>query len=605
MSAGYSWGTVEWALRTAAEPWAERVARRSEDQLSEVREARAAEPVDPFMPDAMVRALAERRADLMIDTIARLDEPMTPERMRAWLSERVQALEAKPLPDFSDKRPVADQLAGMLARVRCPLWWRRQLRRVVVVKREVLAIERGEVSKRRRQVYVTHDTVQRRALRNASNAAMLERTEIECEHGEVITLAQAVAASTANKAIRRGELMTRIRGCEEWAVEAGMVGIFTTNTTPSRFHPQSIEHGRNPNYDGSTPSEAQLWLRRTWAATRSALRHAGVRFFGFRVAEPHHDGCPHWHMLLWAAPEHIESLRSTMRKHWLKDAGDERGAAEHRFKAETISAAKGGAVAYVSKYISKNIDDVGALAAEGHRDERAGEQAELFGATASRVEAWAGAWGIRQFQAIGQPPVTVWRELRRIEPEAVAGATKAVRDAHEAVHRHGERRADWRAYLAAQGGAMVGRDYRVRVVCEVVEREGRYGTAEVPVPIGVEDAKRPGEVVLSSRRAWKARGSWSEGERRALRDNPLREVVWGEAPQAHRPPRTRFNNCARGHGARDLLAELNGRSANPFSSNGGVHDRGNPDDPPPTRGWRAAKGGQSGRQQSPPAQTCP
>lgn len=543
------------AHRAAERETARRVVPSFHREIAAVWTRNAERHVTSGMPDRDVCELADRRCDVMRERIGAVTDPHTPESMRAWLDSEVRALDARGLPEFSPGLPLADQLAGIVRRVQCPRWWRRQLRRAVVTLRETEAMHAGEVCKRRRQVYVTDDTVARRAERNVANAAMLEATEIESRDGECITLAQAVAASTANKAIRRGELMTRIRGCEEWADAAGMVGMFTTNTAPSRFHSQTMHRGANPKHDGSTPRDAQQWLCGTWAKTRAALQRAKVRFFGFRVAEPHHDGCPHWHMLLWVDAAQLAALRDTMRRYWLADDGDEAGAAEHRFKAVEIDKAKGGAIAYVSKYIAKNIDDVGAIEAQGHTDERAGEQGELFGATARRVEAWAAAWGIRQFQALGQPPVTVWRELRRIDAQAVAGASDAIKAAHAAVNRDGLRRACWRSYMAAQGGAMTGRAYRVRIAADIENREGRYGVAEVTLPRGVEDTLRPGEWVLSSRREWKPRGLWSEGERQ--RDNPLRQVVRGSAPQAPCPPRTRVNNCTDWRPMRALLRALN------------------------------------------------
>lgn len=532
----------------------------------------AARPVESGMPDSVIRGLAEERARIVSEWLVNLTQATDTRSMLALLNQATGPLDGKPF-TFDNKAPEGEQLRGFMERVKCPMWWRRQLRRAVVHKREDEARKRGEVCKRRRQVYVTDDTVSRRAERNGANAAMLANTEIEDAHGEIITLAQAVAASTANKAIRRGELMTRIRGCEEWAAAAGMVGIFTTNTTPSRYHPQTMHHGANPKHDGSTPRDAQGWLCKTWARARAALHRAGVGVFGFRVAEPHHDGCPHWHMLLWCEPRHLEQLRETMRRYWLKDAGDEAGAQEHRFKAVNIDPAKGSAVAYVAKYISKNIDDIGV---NGHADEHAGEQAELFGATASRVEAWAGANQIRQFQAIGQPPVTVWRELRRVDAASVAGASDTLKAAHQAVHREGERRADWRAYMQAQGGAMVGRGYRVRIVADTMQREGRYGLAEVERPIGLEDTQRPGECVLSGRREWKPRGQWRTEERLALHENVLAAVVWGEPAKPVRPPRTRFNNCTVARGMAPLWAALK----RDFSDwNGGVHTKENHEPP--------------------------
>lgn len=541
----YSAATLAWARAQADAPHATRDLHDAERAIARAALRRQSRPITSRMPDRDIRALADERAELLRREIDSLTLPMATHQAADWLRARVAELDARPFswPGCDDgEPPPAGVLAGMFERAQCALWWRRKLRRAVVLAREVEGMQAGEVCARRGAIYCTDDTLARRIERNRANRAMLEATEIEDAAGEVITLAQAADAGVANKAIRRGELMTRIRGCEEWAEAAGLVGIFTTNTTPSRYHPQTMHAGANPQHDGSTPKDGQRWLCATWARARAALARAGVRVFGFRVAEPHHDGTPHWHMLLWCEPAALQKLQDIIRAHWLKDAGDEPGAQAHRFKAKRLEA--GGAAGYVAKYVAKNIDDAGAVATEGHRDEDQAGQADWVGTgKAQRVEAWAAAWGIRQFQAIGQPPVTVWRELRRVEPQAVQGAAPAIVAAHAAVHRQGERRADWRAYMAAQGGPFCGRAYAIRIERREGERLGRYGDAMQPAPLGVVHVSRPGELVVSSRREWKPRGTWAPAERAA----PPAIPGFGDGLRAAQPvaPRTRLNNCTR------------------------------------------------------------
>ena len=507
--------------------------------LAAARVARITGPIDPHAPDRALRELAACRAEMMLDRIAALPEPVTLE----WLNAQVQALEANPLPPYEcGPVSVADQLAARVKRACCKFWWRRQIRRAAVRKREAQAQGAGRVSVRTGQPYVTNDTLQRRIKQLADNRAMLERTEIESSAGDVVSLLKCVEASTANAAIRRGELMTRIRGAEEWATAAGMVGLFTTNTLPSRFHAQHFKGGRNDKHDGSTPKDGQGWLCKTWARTRAQLHREGLKLFGFRVAEPHHDGCPHWHMLLWAHADQLDRLRTVMHDQWLKDDGEERGAKKYRINFKTIDPEKGGACAYVVKYISKNIDGH-VVEGQGTHDKVGGEQVEIEagGNKAQRVMAWASAWGIRQFQAIGQPPVTVWRELRRVDALAATGASDTFKAAHAAVSKTDTARACWRGYMAAQGGAMLGRGYRFAVgLDDPQEREGRYGKTCTAKPIGVIDRQRPGECVLSARKEWRPRGGWTAADRADV--SGLRG--WGfEARPKAAQPWTRVINC--------------------------------------------------------------
>lgn len=402
------------------------------------------------------------------------------------------------------KPPAAKEpqdLAPAIARMTDPLWWRRQLRKVQAKDVEGAAISLGLVN-RARDPYVSNESLNRRQQQNRRNAEALEATIARNELGQEFTLAELASKGTANKAIRRAELMTRISGFERIARDLQHAGLFFTITCPSRMHKwRTVKGGtgrviENSRYDGTTPREAQAYLATTWARIRASLKRADVGLYGFRIAEPNHDGTPHWHLLVFHNTEQLATLQATIWRYALADSPDEPGAHKHRVDFKPIDWSRGTAAGYIAKYVAKNID--------GYKLDK-----DLIGndalETSARVEAWAATWGIRQFQQVGGAPVGPWRELRRVQavPDQAPEHLKA---AHRAVNKiaviEGRENAcvAWDHYTQAQGGVFVGRAYRVRIATVEREGRGRYGEALPPAPVGVETVSR--EIYTPEHMAW-------------------------------------------------------------------------------------------------------
>lgn len=353
-------------------------------------------------------------------------------------------------------------LAPFFRRLECVRWWRRQVRKLQAREVERVAIMREEVG-RGRDLYCSAWTAKRHQRAKRRNRDLLSRVQAENDAGDTYTLDQLSLLGTGNPRLRKMELMTRMRGFEEVSQLYGHAGEFWTFTTPSRFHRMTVvgagEGKRgfsrpNPNWQGATPVDGQQWLCRAWSRIRAAMDRAAIRCYGFRVAEPHHDATPHWHLVLFFEPEQVRQARRIARHYLLMDNPKEPGARKRRFTAKAVDPAKGSATGYISKYISKNIngDHLGDLPSD--------EDGGVSAADAStRVQAWASTWGIRQFQQIGGPSVTVWRELRRLDGYDVQQRDLFVADWLDDLVEAADA-GDWFAYCMAMGGPNMPRGAR-------------------------------------------------------------------------------------------------------------------------------------------------
>jgi hypothetical protein len=360
--------------------------------------------------------------------------------------------------DLTIKRAMnAGEIFALVNRGCDEIWLRGQLRKKCAYEVEQVARDLALVQ-RHKQVYCSDFSVARQRARKASNRVALEQTvAYDADNmSNYFTLADLSDKSVSNPKLRRAEIFVRLRGFEEIAQESNHKAVFYTLTSPSRFHAVS-NNTINQNWldaDSPTAKDTHAYLLGVWNSLRKILDKKKIKMYGIRIAEPHQDGTPHHHFLLFMQNKDRHFVTSQFKRLSLIDSPREPGAKKYRFKAENMDWSKGSAVGYVAKYLSKSID--------GHRLE-IDKGSSLDGVQASeRVVAWARVNQIRQFQFIGGPSVSVWREMRRFREEFKEDDVM-LNDLNGAEHYLLEkvRRAadvgDWKDFCFAMGGVFVKR----------------------------------------------------------------------------------------------------------------------------------------------------
>ncbi|MFM5115112.1 replication endonuclease [Aeromonas hydrophila] len=390
------------------------------------------------------------------------------------------------MPDFKTREARDNWIMSVMVRLLSAKWWERRVNRCWDRLQEHIAILLGKVRKGV-SAYVSNATM--KVVRERKRAMMRWLAESEVmneQHDLVISMKDCWEASNANPVNRRAEMMTRMRGFEDYAEEQGHVGVFFTWTAPSRFHAwktgsnsKTIE---NDKYQGATPRDTCAYLGQLWSRARSYLKRWGMPIYGFRVCEPHHDGTPHWHMLLFMRKCDRNGVIDTLQRYALTDDRQELERSNQgipftdftpRFDWKEIDPSKGDATGYIAAYIAKNIDGE-----HVDGDEEAGTKADLG---AQHACAWASWWGIRTFQQIGGAPVGVWRELRRISNakkhgDLVGPPKPVLQDPRFEAARFAADNGIFRCYLHAMGGALSTRaEHPIKLAHLIEEEANRYG----------------------------------------------------------------------------------------------------------------------------------
>lgn len=391
-------------------------------------------------------------------------------------------------PEFNEKRSIR----GSVKRMQDQYWWLKRLRKVLIRKREAAMILLGQVNNLRGK-YCSDLTLHQRILQKARQDTLLDNLVMINDLNEEIALREVFEANVSNPVNRRYELMTRMNGFEKLSKELGHIALFVTVTCPSKYHNSYAKSGdRNPKWNESSPYDAQQYLNSLWRKTRAELARHAIQQYGFRIAEPQHDGTPHWHLLIFIEPKHKDTLIDIYTHYAMEEDGAENGAAENRITFVDIDPQRGSATGYVAKYVSKNIDGGGL-----DSDIDGGDATEA----ARRVEAWASCWGIRQFQQLGNTSVTVWREMRRLKK------AKKESDQFQAIHKAADE-GNWAEFVTTMGGVMCKRDemairpyYDITIDSDTGEVKQSYFDEEPTVKI--KGLKYEGKEIITREHSWR------------------------------------------------------------------------------------------------------
>lgn len=415
-----------------------------------------------------------------------VSDDVKPEEIRqAWERVAAEAMRLEVIPPAFEqlrrkkrrRKPVPYELIPpSLARMLCADWWYRKLWQMRCEWREEQLRAVCLVNKKA-SPYVSYEAVIHKREQRRKSLEFFRSHELVNEDGDTLDMEDVVNASNSNPAHRRNEMMACVKGLELIAEMRGDCAVFYTITCPSRFH-ATLNNGRpNPKWTSATVRQSSDYLVDTFAAFRKAMHKAGLRWYGVRVAEPHHDGTVHWHLLCFMRKKDRRSITALLRKFAIREDREELGTnTGPRFKSELINPRKGTPTSYIAKYISKNIDGRG-LAKEISK-----ETGRSLRDSAEHVSAWASLHRVQQFRFFGIPGRQAYRELRllagqaaRVQGERKAGAPVLDNPRLDAVLAAADAGC-FATYIMKQGGVLVPRKHHlVRTAYELNDEPNAYG----------------------------------------------------------------------------------------------------------------------------------
>ncbi|MDM7975404.1 MULTISPECIES: replication endonuclease [Thalassospira] len=310
--------------------------------------------------------------------------------------------------------------------------------------------------------------------RQAKQEAWAKATNVVFEDGTEVPMTKILAR--AQKA-KTAQVYAVTCAMEHLGSTAGMTPIFITMTLPGEFHPTTTRSGFRASNDNfcHTPAEQHRKLMHSWEKLRSRLWKTDEMrdAYGMRVLEPHEDGTPHLHAMLWLPARYNGERTVTVVRRHLSAILPGRIATKAVEISEAGAAEDGRPVAraasYVLTYIVKSlgvpVDQAKRALGLGDTDILPDED---HIAQHSAYRAWASSRRVRTFAFVGvHGSLRILQRIRNAKEEEVEqwasprmrACWHSMREATEHGERaksgEGLRPADRRAYRDMQSAAWV------------------------------------------------------------------------------------------------------------------------------------------------------
>ncbi|EMW59381.1 bacteriophage replication A family protein [Escherichia coli 2762100] len=440
--------------------------------------------------------------------------------------------------------PDTELLPGAILRLTCAEWWKRKLWLLRCEWREEQLRAACLVS-RKTSPYLSQDALSEFRAQREKTRDFLKSFMLENEDGFTIDLETVYYAGVSNPVHRKAEMMATMKGLELLAEARGDRAVFLTVTTPSKYHATTENGHPNPKWNGATMRDSSDYLVNSFfAAVRKKLNRDGLRWYGIRTVEPHHDGTVHWHMMVFAHPEEIDTIVSHTRDIAIQEDRHELGDdITPRFKAEYVDGSKGTPTSYIATYIGKNLDSraVDGIDPKTGKPRVDHETGKSMAESVERAIGWARLHRVRQFQFFGIPSRQVWRELRRLASQMARnpeGPQRLKDDAMDAVLAAADAGC-FASYIEKQGGVLVPRqDYLIRTAYDLADELNDYGEQSVQI-YGIWSP-----LIGESSRVCTHPDNWKLVRRKPEAEDSARENGF-DLQGGPAAPWTRGNNCPR------------------------------------------------------------